>query len=204
MGEKRRLAMNANVNNLHVNVDDAEAPPPPYSETDIYSNSGGPRSAASSTSHTGLTPLDDASSTGETVYTPPLTPRTSSNTHLEPRQSAEQPGAALYFDSRPPPANPPTETLVHTVRVESTSLPDDLPYQDDWAARDVTPQDWATFVNFLLPDHTTRGNEAVIERKLRSEEKTDAALTSGRSQAEAQLEQTRDNGGRHDEEQVGD
>lgn len=194
MGQKRRLAMNANMNNMHVNVDDAEAPPPPYTETDIYSNSGGPRSAASSTSHTGLTPLDDASSTGEVVYTPPLTPRTSSNTHLEPRQSAEQPGATVYFDSRPPPTNPPTETLVHTVRVESTSLPDDLPYQNDWAARDVTPQDWATFVNFLLPDHTTRGNEAVIERKLRSEWRGGDALTSGRSQAEAQLEQMRENG----------
>ncbi|KHN96551.1 uncharacterized protein MAM_05494 [Metarhizium album ARSEF 1941] len=184
------------MNNLHVNVDNGhghgDGPPPPYSETDIYSNSGGPRSAASTTSHTGFTPLDDASSTGEVVYTPPLTPRTSSNTHLEPQQPALQPGLTLYFASRPPPANPPSETLTHTLRIESTSLPDDLPYQNDWAARDVTPQDWATFVNFLLPDHTTRGNEALIERRLSVEGTNNATLTSGRFRAEAQLEQARE------------
>ena len=194
--------------NLRVQPDD-DAPPPPYSETDLFSNSGGgPRSPLTQTSSpSGITPLDDnasriSSSTGEIIYTPPLTPHTSPDARFDaqsqprPQPAQVQSGATLFFESRPPPAPPSASTsrksLTHTVKVDGTSLPDDLPYQDEWASHDVTPQDWATFVNFLLPDHTTRGNEAVIERKLRSEGRSDASSTSGRSQAEAQLEQIRD------------
>ncbi|OAA39474.1 hypothetical protein NOR_06312 [Metarhizium rileyi] len=182
------------MDNPRVNVNDADVPPPPYSETDIYSNSGIHPSTASTTPHTGLTPWDDTSSTGEVVYTPPLTPRTSSNTHLESQRPAQDLGAAAYFDLRPPPPSPPTDTLVRIFKIKSASVPDDLPHENEWTAKDVTAQDWATFLNFLLPDHTTRENEVVIQRKLRSEARGETSSTSGRSQAETQLEQMRENG----------
>ncbi|GAO19487.1 uncharacterized protein UV8b_00416 [Ustilaginoidea virens] len=211
------MALN-NINNLHVHVQvDDDAPPPPYSETDIYSNSGASHTPTTNTTlaspRAGLAPLDDAASrdssstSGDVIYTPPLTPRTPSTTshsrpaqlHLRQPQPESGPGltgAALYFDSRPAPAPtgaPPRETLFHTVTVEDTSLPEHFLYQNEWAARDVTPQDWATFVNFLLPSHIFKENEAVIERKLREEGGSDAASTSGRSQAEAQLDHLREN-----------
>ena len=177
--------------------------PPPYSETDIYSNSGAqPSPHPSVGSARGYAPTDDGAasrmseSTGDIIYTPPLTPRTSSHqSESHANRPSPASGASFYFDSRPVQApSPPGELLVHTVRINSTSLPDDLPYQREWAGRDVTSQDWATFVNYLLPDHTTRGNEAVRERKLRAEDsRNDAAsvASSGRSQAEAQLDQMR-------------
>ncbi|PNY25960.1 Uncharacterized protein TCAP_04114 [Tolypocladium capitatum] len=190
-----------NESNLHVRVE--ETPPPPYSETDIYSNSDGPRSPNTNSPNTNSpassrtidAATDDgasrlSSSTSELVLTPPETPRRAS-------APQPQPSAALYFESRPAPAvaDAPRETLVNTVNVRSATLPDDLPYRTEWAARDVTTQDWATFVNFLLPDHTTRGNEAVIDRKMKAEGGGDAASTSGgRSHAEAQLEHTREAG----------
>jgi hypothetical protein len=66
-------------------------------------------------------------------------------------------------------------------------VPDDLPYRAaEFAARDVTAQDWATFVNFLIPDHGARGNDAIIDRKLRAEDAGDA-----RSQLEGLRERER-------------
>ncbi|GJN67930.1 RING finger domain-containing protein [Purpureocillium lilacinum] len=184
--------------NLHVHVE--EAPPPPYSETDIYSNSGaGPRTptvantATSPRTDDGASRVSSSTSTGEPVLTPPDTPRTASNPQQQQQQqqqSQPQPGAALYFETRPPTLTPTAaETLVHTVSVDGSSTPDDVPYRAEWAARDVTAQDWATFVNFLLPDHTTRGNEAVIDRKLRAEGHSDTS-----SHAEAQLGHVRESG----------
>lgn len=201
-------AMSQNSNSPHMQADDV--PPPPYSETDIYSNSGRPRSPNTTTTTSPDTASRVSSSTGssDVVYTPPLTPQTSLNTHAQDSRQqplpTTQPGATLYFESRPPPAAAAAaaaatglqrDVVVYSVKVQGTSSPDDLPYQNRWAARDVTSQDWATFVNFLLPDHTTRGNAAVIERKLRAEEASgDASRASGcRVQAEAQLKQVREN-----------
>ncbi|GAB0138357.1 hypothetical protein EsDP_00006592 [Epichloe bromicola] len=189
--------MSQNLNSLHMQADDV--PPPPYSETDIYSNSGGPRSPNTTTSPDTASRVS-SSTGGDVVYTPPLTPQTSLNTHVQASRQqplpTTQPGATMYFESRPPPAAAPglqRDVVVYSVKVEGTSSPDDFPYQNDWAARDVTSQDWATFVNFLLPDHATRGNEAVIERKLRAEARSDASPTSGCFQVGAQLEQVREN-----------
>lgn len=184
--------------NLRVQGD--EVPPPPYSETDIYSNSGGgPRSPDPfHASHDDAASRVSSSSTGGDILTPPETPRTSSNAQF-PLQEPPTAGAAQYFETRPPPASAatsPRDSLVVNIKVEQTSLPDDFPYRDCWAARDVNAQDWATFVNFLLPDHTTRGNEAVIERKLREEGQSDSGVSVGlRSQAEAQLGHVRDGQG---------
>lgn len=169
---------------LHVQVD--EAPPPPYSETDIYSN---PAATPRTATDDGAASYLSSSPTGDVIYTPPGTPRTSASNP----QPHPQPGASLYFESRPPLPTSSLEPVVHTVDVRGASSPADFPYPSGWAARDVTPQDWATFINFLLPDHTTRGNEAVFERKLSAEGLPDDASTAeGRSRVEAQLHHIRD------------
>ncbi|KAL6415385.1 hypothetical protein AUP68_01940 [Ilyonectria robusta] len=180
-------APNANANasisssHLRVNVDDA---PPPYSETDIYSTtSPGARSQHSTSGPPSAVPgpADDAasrissSSTGDPViFTPPLTPRTSSNANI--LAIPPSPSAAYYFDGRPALAASPrlSEPLVHRVVVQPGSKPDDLPYPADWANRDITAQDWATFVNFLIPHHDTESNEALLGEKAKSEDNTSA------------------------------
>ncbi|KAF6844075.1 hypothetical protein CMUS01_01488 [Colletotrichum musicola] len=213
-----------------------DVPPPPYSETDIYSSSG--RTENNNNSNNSTSPYtpsgtedaasrvsSHASSRSEVIYTPPLTPRTSgagaagpqlqrphhrhdslSNTSLPRSQqsAAQSEFAVAYFDSRPPPALSPREQLVHTITVRASTTPDDVPYAPTWAARDVTQQDWATFVNLLIPHHAAARNEAVINRKLQAEEEALAAAaaasgtasTSGRStnsssHASAQLDQIR-------------
>ncbi|KJZ76823.1 hypothetical protein HIM_03700 [Hirsutella minnesotensis 3608] len=187
-----RTTTNGAPGDLAVNVD--EAPPPPYSETDIYSNSGGPRTPITHAAPSCVSSNDDgasrqSSSAGEAILTPPETPRIASNPLL---RSLPQPGASLYFESRPAPASLSLEPSTYTIDLGATSSPDDFPYQAQWAPRDVTPQDWATFVSYLLPDHTTRGNEAVMGRQVIAENQSgEASLSSGRPQAEAQLERLR-------------
>lgn len=190
-----------------------EPPPPPYTETDIFSNAGsGSRSSDGRTPATSQAapsvagesasrsrpPTSLGSSQSDVVYTPPLTPRTA-NTHdasLPPSSSAA--AAEAYFESRPTrPDSFPGAVLSHTVTVTPASRPDDFPFPESWAARDVLPADWQTFLNFLLPAHTTTSNEEVISRKLRAEEESLANATaglsssSGRSHASAQLEHLR-------------
>ncbi|ATY66608.1 RING finger domain-containing [Cordyceps militaris] len=163
--------------------------PPPYSETDIYSNSGAaaPASAASASADDVASRV--SSSNEDIIYTPPETPR-STTIGAAVLTGVPQPGAALYFDSRPPPPPDviPQSTLVHALRLETLSLPDDFPFPSDWEKREINAQDWATFVNFLLPDHTTRRNDVVLERKLRAETGSEAgdSVSSARTQAELQ------------------
>ncbi|UKZ75082.1 hypothetical protein TrVFT333_002754 [Trichoderma virens FT-333] len=193
----------ANSRSDHLSVHGDEVPPPPYSETDVYSSVGGSRSphSASASSVTAsataapATPshsfIDDAASStaGDTIYTPPLTPRTS--------PGSAQPAAQLYFDLRPAPQRDsiPGTLLVHTIEVNDVSQPDDFPYQSDWAARDVTALDWSTFINFLIPDHTTRQNEVVIHRKLLDEMQSESGRTNdSTARVEAQLNQIADAG----------
>ncbi|OAA80434.1 RING finger domain-containing protein [Akanthomyces lecanii RCEF 1005] len=161
--------------------------PPPYSETDIYSNSG-----AGAVPSAPPTLADDVtsrmSSNEEIIYTPPDTPRTTNSRSVI--TGIPQAGADLYFETRPPPPPGviPPSTLVHALHLETQSLPDDFPFPSDWEKRDINAQDWATFINFLLPDHTTRGNDVILERKLRAEAESEAgdSVSSGRSQAELQ------------------
>ncbi|KAF3808808.1 hypothetical protein GCG54_00010999 [Colletotrichum gloeosporioides] len=184
-----------------------DVPPPPYSETDIYSTAG----RSSNTNNTNAStspriPSDDAasrvsshaSSHSEVIYTPPLTPRTNT-TQPHSRQDSSLSSAnasivnhpassttaaysefsATYFDSRPPPPSlSPREQLVHTIAVTPTTTPDDVPYAPTWVARDVTQQDWATFINVLIPHHAAARNEAVINRKLQAEEEALAAAAA--------------------------
>ncbi|PTB68567.1 hypothetical protein BBK36DRAFT_1191178 [Trichoderma citrinoviride] len=188
-----------NDNHLHVQGDDA--PPPPYTETDLLSNAGSSRSPRLAPAATAsVTPsataaatpfIDDAASStaGETIYTPPLTPRMSPTS-----SSSAQPAASLYFELRPSSGLDESSVrgenvVVHTVDVNEASRPEDFPYVAEWADRDVTALDWSTFINFLIPDHSTRQTEAVIHRKLLDEIQSDAGKTNtpGTVQVEAQL-----------------
>ncbi|UKZ65736.1 uncharacterized protein TrAtP1_006929 [Trichoderma atroviride] len=180
--------------NSHLSVQGDEVPPPPYSETDVYSNSNGsrsPRPAAAETPSHGFVPVDDAASStaDDVIYTPPLSPQNTSD--------AGQSAASLYFERRPVPQPNATarEPLVHAIEVNDASRPDDFPYQNDWAARDISALDWSTFVNFLLPDHSTRQNEAILHRKLRDEMQSNSGSTNDTtSQVEAQLGRNADAG----------
>lgn len=61
---------------------------------------------------------------------------------------------------------------VHTIAIHPRTTPYDLPYPEpieDFFARDLTQQDWATFVNYLLPDYASDANNQVADRKLKAE-----------------------------------
>lgn len=162
-----------------------DPPPPPYSETDIYSQPGNPPSAGPSSR---ARHADDSvsSSTEDVQYTPPLTPTTTRSVAAEPR-----PAVAAFFDSRPVLGRTLSGPLEHTITISAETRPQDLTPHSDFAARDVSEQDWRTFVNFLLPDHAARSNEAVVERKLRAESDAGSSLED----AEAQLGSIRSDDG---------
>ncbi|KAI6282709.1 hypothetical protein MCOR28_000903 [Pyricularia oryzae] len=189
-----------------------DSPPPPYSETDVFSTSG-PRTPLTSEFPGSVvgSVQDTQSTTGgststesrEVVYTPPLTP-TSPSVHQSSTGSDAMSfsssllSAAAYFESRPATVvSPgPGSQVLHTVTVAPDATPDDMPYPPSLAGRDVSAEDWHTFVNFLLPDHSVRANEAVADRKLRAEGGGRSVGYGGSSSsststahAEAQLEQ---------------
>ncbi|KAG6079578.1 hypothetical protein E4U16_000952 [Claviceps sp. LM84 group G4] len=186
-------------NTLHVQA--AGAPPPPYSESNTYTSS--PR--------TGFAHLDDAAScvsfsssgTGDhVIYTPPMTPRTSSSAHHyhnSPQQDQmlrAQYSATRYFDSRRVPATADIshrDTFIVGLNVQDSSVSGHFPFQDDLAARDVTRQDWATFMNFLLPDLTARRTQVVWEREPRAEGTSEHdATASSMTRMEPQLDTMRE------------
>lgn len=221
----------------HVDDPPVDAPPPPYSETDIYSNSAG-RSPILGQSHNSLSavPINDdassAASNSEVIYTPPLTPHSSHSNVLPFRGSnlagsndgLLSPGypndqqssvsvatdhltsasAEAYFESRPVAADvEPSREVQHVIAIRPGNSPGDFPYQQEWASRDVRPDDWQTFLNYLLPNHVAESNDALIDKKLRAEgiennnearsarsEKDDGTAGS-RSPVVAQLEQIR-------------
>ncbi|KXX81947.1 hypothetical protein MMYC01_201129 [Madurella mycetomatis] len=183
-----------------------DVPPPPYTETDIFSTSGPAPSSGRRDSHT----IDDqstSSTNGDVIYTPPLTPRSShlSNFAGEDDDHAANSSAATYFESRPAPFLSQPH-IVHRITVAEGSTPGNLPYPSELAARDVRPEDWQTFANYLIPHYSAVSNEQVIDRKLRAEGVTSnssnnnnsnngnddtSSQTSGRSHVAAQLDQIR-------------
>ena len=143
-------------------------PPPPYSETDIYSNApASPHILTPTTSQ-----ADDSSqgrrlhSTASSVENAILTPTASVGDELDIASSTS---AAAYFDSRPAPGSFTGQSTVYRISVTLTTEPQDLRYPEEWRAKGITEQDWATFVNYLLPDHAVGINNDVAERKLRAE-----------------------------------
>ncbi|KAK2680921.1 hypothetical protein RAB80_002714 [Fusarium oxysporum f. sp. vasinfectum] len=172
-----------------------DAPPPPYSETDIYSTSSQPphsphAGSVAGSGHGPAAPGDDtasrmsSTSTTEPIFTPPLTPRTESNVNATTPTTHEiplSPSVALYFETRPVPTSASQwEPQIHSIAVKPTSVPDDIPYPENWATSyHITAQDWATFVNFLLPDHDSVRNEAILGEKGKSEDGSDIKSSIG-------------------------
>lgn len=138
--------------------------PPPYSETDIYSNPDrSPRSPQPdlSRSTTQTEDASQASTNNSIIYTPPYTPTDSFDNHAS--------AARLYFDSRPLPRRVSSRIVTHEIAIEPNSTPDDLPYLADFADRDITIQDWATFVNYVIPHHMNISNGRVASEKMKAE-----------------------------------
>ncbi|KAK4158545.1 hypothetical protein C8A00DRAFT_10704 [Chaetomidium leptoderma] len=174
-----------------------DAPPPPYTETDIYSSSGRDAQVADDTSRS------TTSTNGDVIYTPPLTPRSSHQSNFAGEfDHAASSAAAAYFETRPAPALSSQGHIVHSITLARDSTPDTLPYPSNLSARDVRIQDWQTFANYLMPHHSSTTNEQIIDRKLRAEAMTatttnnnnndDArSQSSGRSHAEAHLNRIR-------------
>jgi len=204
-------------------------PPPPYSETDLYSSSGSRSSAHHHPVLTATTSnLDNASmpaqaesehdtvsSTGDpTIYTPPYTPDGDLSSHLNSvadgsdnvssHDSAIAASASAYFESRPVHHLPTDVLLVHNITITKHTQPSDIPFPEPekkWLERDVLPQDWETFVNYLIPHHTDASNIDIAERKLKEElidermhrltlDQNDASRTNQR-QVDAQLDPLR-------------
>ncbi|OTA70333.1 hypothetical protein K449DRAFT_393336 [Hypoxylon sp. EC38] len=165
-----------------------DTPPPPYSETDIYSRSGRAPGARTGPNDDDAS-IDASSSQSTTIYTPPETPRESHHSFSGGDDHHTVASAHSYFESRPTLAKRASgHNLVISLAIAEDASPDDFPYPD-WAnAHDTTEQDWQTFLNYLLPDHASRANSQILERKLRAEKDTQSSTTE-KSVAEAQLEQ---------------
>ncbi|KAF5228743.1 hypothetical protein FAUST_10868 [Fusarium austroamericanum] len=170
----------------------ADGPPPSYSETDIYSaTTRSPQvppptfSAAGPGSGSGngpaapgdniAFPMSPTSTTGSVIYTPPDTPQTVTSNIEKPQQLLRDriACATRYFETRSYLPSTP-RALEYSLTVTPDSVPADIPYPENWAAHDVTAQDWATFVNFLLPDHDSVKNESIFGGEAKSEDGSDA------------------------------
>lgn len=154
--------------------------------------------------------LSTASSIDETIYTPPYSPASSfhqnqvvgeelENASASPSTSS----AAAYFSSRPARGSTPASSTPETysITITSTTEPKNLQYPVALQAKDINQQDWATFVNYLIPDHIATANNDIADRKLNAELKAETErlqkftlgpeeLSSNRSNAdelEAQL-----------------
>jgi hypothetical protein len=111
---------------------------------------------------------DTSSTQGSIIYTPPYSP-TDSNYPLQDSTPSHH-SAQDYFNSRSaPPSLSLRVPIQHKIHLTTLSTPDDLPFPQTAADRDVTPQDWATFTNYLLPDHVASANNDIANRKLKAE-----------------------------------
>ncbi|KAK3681459.1 hypothetical protein B0T22DRAFT_387970, partial [Podospora appendiculata] len=187
-----------------------DIPPPPYSETDLFSTAGQPRSPTTSDnrrgSHGDVATQSSTSTNGDVIYTPPLTPRSSSHqsNFANDVDHISTSSANAYFETRPAP--PPLQNrpqIVHSIAIKDSTSPDSLPYPADLGERDVRPADWQTFVNYLIPHYSSTSNEQIIDRKLRAERSSSSSnsnnnsnhdarsQSAGQRHAEAQLDQLR-------------
>ncbi len=146
--------------------DSPDGPPPPYSETDIHSRSHGLRNNHPSGADDDVS-IAPSSSHSNIIDTPPESPHDAHCSFAGPSSDHNITASAQdYFDSRPP-NQPPGPNITVVVEITPTAAPSDFPYPD-WALdRDVSDQDWQTFINYLIPGHAARTNSHIIDRKLR-------------------------------------
>ncbi|KAL8745006.1 MAG: hypothetical protein Q9190_002820 [Brigantiaea leucoxantha] len=89
--------------------------------------------------------------------------------------------SAEYFNSRPPPSQQPPNILsfcltLPSERLNVSSLFSSLQMQ--WRDRDVTPQDWATFVSHLIPYYDVDYSTQAIEKAFSDSKLIDRDETS--------------------------
>ena len=114
---------------------------------------------------------DAASSADEPIYTPLHSPDGSlylNDSDLTTPATA----AAAYFESRSVQTASTDTLLVHEISVTEHTLPIHLEFPEPekkWLERDVLPQDWETFINYLIPHHADVSNHEVADRKLKAE-----------------------------------
>ncbi|KAI2625801.1 hypothetical protein GGR54DRAFT_637577 [Hypoxylon sp. NC1633] len=163
-------------------------PPPPYTEMDSSSSHIG-RSQAASVG-IGRNEASTPSSLSPTMYTPPETP--SESHHSFPRSHDHNTVASVhsYFESRPALGQASGQPVVVPLSIMQDSSPDDFPYMAWLDGHDTTEQDWHTFLNYIIPDHFSRANSHIIDRKVRAED-DDVLSSVERSMIEVQLDQIR-------------
>lgn len=149
-------------------------PPPPYSETDVFSNSGSSGAPLAIPISSRYRHSSVSSSVESTIYTPPYTPDGSYQQSDQAENAAVGPGAfaAPPLTTRSTCSRPSAEFRIHQITLDTARSPSDLAYpqpEQDWLERDVSKHDWATFVNYLLPEHSANSNEQVADRKLKAE-----------------------------------
>ncbi|KAI1113909.1 hypothetical protein F5Y14DRAFT_197013 [Nemania sp. NC0429] len=144
-----------------------DGPPPPYSETDIYSHSHRSRDE-----HPVIVD-DDASiapssSHSNAIDTPPESPSDTQHDFAGPSYEGHTTASAqAYFDSRPPNESSDPDVTI-TLEIQPDATPSDFPYPKRAYGHDVTEQDWQTFINYLIPGHAARANSRIIDRKVRT------------------------------------
>ena len=96
------------------------------------------------------------SSLSPTNYSPLIFP----NNHGQPssafpgQESTPFSSAAAYFEERQPTLQPYDEVLTHHMVITPSSTPESIPFPPHaWLSRDIKYQDFATFLNYLLPHH---------------------------------------------------
>ncbi|KAI2638854.1 hypothetical protein GGS26DRAFT_360209 [Hypomontagnella submonticulosa] len=165
-----------------------DVPPPPYTETDIYSHSG--RSPAARPGSNDDDASVTASSSHSVIYTPPETPRESHYNFTGADDHRTVTSVHSYFESRPALRRQSSQNLAIMLAVTDDASPNDFPYPSWASEHDTTEQDWQTFLNYLLPNHSSRANSHIADRKLRAEVDSQSPPSpTGRSIAEAQLGQ---------------
>ncbi|KAI3322533.1 hypothetical protein HD806DRAFT_128351 [Xylariaceae sp. AK1471] len=178
-----------------------DGPPPPYSETDIYSHSHHSYNDRPSVPDDGVS-IAPSSSRSNIIYTPPDSPSDTQHNFIGPGSDPHTTAAAqAYFDSRPVHRSPGANITI-ALAITPDAAPSDFPYPD-WARdRETSEQDWQTFMNYLIPGHAARANSHIVDRKLQAEGDGQSSA-SGREIAEAQLAQLKSSSSSSDSASVG-
>lgn len=91
--------------------------------------------------------------------------------HQQQQSPPTPSSASQYFASRP---SQSSHVVTYPLHIRPNSPRSDYPYPREWApARDVSIQDWATFIRFLIPDDAvTRDAKGLSPERHRSVEAT--------------------------------
>jgi hypothetical protein len=148
-------------------------PPPAYSVTDPALSPTTSNLDNASVAGRQAFELDAASSTDDPIiYTPLHSPDGSCHLNDADHVSSSAAAAATYFESRPVQQLCTDRLLLHEITLTQSTQTIDLPFpqpEKKWLERDVLPQDWETFINYLIPHHADVSNHEVADRKAKDE-----------------------------------